>query len=341
MTQDMQEYRAIRNGAAVVDFSASGKLRLSGENAIPFLNGLVSNEVRSLSPGAGTLVAFPNLHGKLIALARVYQDDDSLLLEMDGINREKIGRNLSRFVPAGKFFVEDLSEDYGLLGVEGPQAESVVAALGVTLSGGQDYRHEKLVIDSLEVRATVHRRCGVSGFDLFFPLSGPPGGLETIRRRLQEAGAIEVRMETFEVARVEAGVPREGVDAGEDYILLETGLGDAVSYTKGCYLGQEVIARIHWRGQPARQLRGLLLDEPIDEPTEVELRAVDGAQAGRKVGNITSATVSPALGRPIALGYVHRHYLTAGTVLQVWRGDHQIGDSRVADLPMVTGPFQL
>lgn len=335
MTQDTNQYRAIRNGAAVVDFSTSAKLRLSGENAVPFLNGLVSNEVKSLSPGTGTLVAFPTLQGKLIALARVYQDDDSVLLELDGINREKIYRNLSRFVPAGKFFVEDLSDDFGLFGVEGPQAESAIAALGVTLDRGQDYRHERVVIDSLEIRATVHRRCGLPGYDLFFPRSG----VETVRRRLLEAGAIEIGMETFEVARIESGAPREGVDAGEGYILLETGLGDAISYTKGCYLGQEVIARIHWRGQPARKLRGLLLDKPIDEPAAVELRAIDGAQAGRKVGNITSATVSPALGRPIALGYVHRHYVTAGTVLQVWRGDNHVGDSQVADLPIVTSPF--
>ncbi|NDD63772.1 MAG: aminomethyl transferase family protein [Acidobacteria bacterium] len=331
MTIDENDYRAIRMGAAVVDLSASGKLRLSGESAIEFLNGLVSNDVKSLTPGAGRLVAFPNLQGRLIALARVYRDNDSLLLEVDEINREKIDRNLRRFVMAGNFFIEDQTDGYSLFGVEGPKSEELVRSLGITLANGQEFSHEQVMIDSIPVRATVHCRCGLPGFDLFFPREGT----ERMRQRLLEAGAVWVGLETFEVARIEAGVPREGIDAGEDYIILETGLGRAVSYTKGCYLGQEVIARIHWRGQPARQLRGLLLDTPIEASAEVELRAVDGPQAGRKVGNITSATVSPALGRPIALGYVHRHYLATGTTLAVWRNEEHLGDSQVVELPFL------
>jgi len=336
MTRANLEYRSIRDGAAVIDLSGSGKLRLSGENAVQFLNGLVSNDVKSLVPGAGTLVAFPNLQGKLMALARIYRDPDSLLLEVDGINREKIFRNLSRFIPAGEFFVEDQSDDLVLLGVEGPEAGRVVSALGVTMTGSHEYSHEQVVIDGVGVRVAVHRRCGLPGFDLFVPQKDA----ETVRERLLAAGALAVGAEAFEVARIEAGVPREGVDAGEEYIILETGLGDAVSFTKGCYLGQEVIARIHWRGQPARQLRGLLLEKPLTELAEIELRAVDGALAGRRVGNVTSATVSPTLGKPIALGYVHRHYLNPGTALSVWRGEICLGESWVTDLPFVPGEIQ-
>lgn len=336
MTKDNFEYQAIRENAAIIDLSKSGKICLRGGNGVLFLNGLVSNDVKSLLPGRGIRAAFPNLQGKLIALARIYRDDDSLLLEVDEINRAKIVQNLGRFVAAGDFFIEDQTDDYVLYGIEGPKANEVIATLGVRLADEPEYRHEWVEVNSVKVRATVHRRCGLPGFDLFVPNAGA----ESIYRRLEEAGAVGIGPETFELVRIEAGVPREGIDTGEEYIILETGLENAISYTKGCYLGQEVIARIHWRGQPARQLRGLLLDTPLREQTGVELRATDGPQAGRRVGNVTSSAVSPALGTAIALGYVHRHYLKAGTKLELWWNDQCLGMSLVADLPFtvsVTG----
>src|SRR5215467_10670057 len=104
------EYDAIRGGVAVIDFSAAGKLQVSGKNSVQFLNGLISNDVKSLKPGEGVLAAFPTVQGKLFALCRIYKLDDYLLLELDPINREKIFKNLSRFAPAGEFFVTDLSD---------------------------------------------------------------------------------------------------------------------------------------------------------------------------------------------------------------------------------------
>lgn len=326
-------YQAIRSGrseAGLIDLSESGKIRLSGDNAIQFLNGLVSNDVKSLQPGEGVLVAFPNLQGKLLALARVYNIGEGLLLEVDAINREKVVRNLSRFIPAGGFFVDDQTERLNLFGLEGPRAGEVVAALG-GVATMPDYGIQTVMVDGVELRVASHRRCGEIGYDLFVPVERRDEVLASLNR----LGVVPVTPEDFETARIEAGVPREGVDAGEEYIVLETGLAEAISYTKGCYLGQEVIARIHWRGQPARQLRGLLLDTLVEAKPSLELRAVDGSQAGRRIGNITSATFSPALGQPIALGYVHRYYLTPGTVVEIWRDEQCVGRATVNDLPLV------
>ncbi len=327
-------YQAIRSGAGWIDLSESGKIRLSGENAIQFLNGLVSNDVKSRQPGEGVLVAFPNLQGKLLALARVYNIGAALLLEVDAINREKVVRNLSRFIPAGRFFVEDETERLSLIGIEGPGAGGVVTALGgvATMPNyGPDYAIQTVLFAGVELLVANHRRCGEIGYDLFIPVERR----DEVLARLGELGVTPVTAEEFETARIEAGVPREGVDAGEEYIVLETGLAEAISYTKGCYLGQEVIARIHWRGQPARQLRGLRLDTPVEASPALELRALDGSQAGRRIGNITSATFSPALGQPIALGYVHRYYLTPGTAVEIWRDEQCIGRATVNDLPLV------
>jgi len=332
---ESREYQAIRAGAGLIDLSGNGKLRLSGANAVQFLNGLVSNDVKSLQPGDGVLVAFPSLQGKLLALARVWRDGEALLLEVDSLNREKVFRNLSRFVPAGNFFVADETDSLGLLALLGPDAPRVVAELGAVLRPTTERERvaARVQIDGIEVLVARHRRLAAEGFDLFVPQEG----LAKLREMLTRCGVVEIGAETFELARIEDGVPHEGVDTGEEYIILETGLEEAISYTKGCYLGQEVIARIHWRGQPARRLRGLRLEKPLDQTGDslaaLELVAVEGAQAGRKVGHLTSTTVSPARGGAIALGYVHRHYLAAGTVLEVRRNEEKIGQAIVTDLP--------
>ncbi|MFM8393015.1 MAG: YgfZ/GcvT domain-containing protein [Acidobacteriota bacterium] len=332
---ESSDYQACRERVGLIDLSANGKLRLTGGNAVQFLNGLVSNDVKSLEAGEGVLVAFPNLQGRLLALARVWRIGEALLLEVDEINREKVGRNLSRFVPAGNFFVADETATMGMLALLGPEAPRIIAALGVSLppSERREMMLIEVVIDGVAIQVARHRRSAEEGFDLFIPREG----LGTVREKLTSLGVVGVSAATFETIRIEDGIPREGVDTGEEYIILETGLEEAISYTKGCYLGQEVIARIHWRGQPARRLRGLRLDLPREQVgeslAEFELTAIDGAQAGRKVGHLTSSTYSEACRGVIALGYVHRHYLAAGTVLEVRRKEEKIGEAVVSDLP--------
>jgi len=332
------QYRAVRTGVGLFELAGNGWLRLTGKNAIPFLHGLVSNEVRSLEVGAGVLAAFPNLQGKLVALARIYQLETGVLLEVGESNREKVLRNLSRFVLAGEFWIEDLSEAWVGLALEGPGVEKLLSAVA------EGWREEPAVeeeltarrlvitrIDGVEVWAAAHRRCGEPGYDLFLPREALAGLRERLLGVEVPFPVEEIDREVFEMVRIEAGVPREGQDAGEEYILLETGLDEAISYQKGCYLGQEVIARIHWRGQPARQLRGVLPETPV--PVGTELYATDGSLAERKIGQITSATWSPGLQRPIALGYVHRYYLAPGTIVELKQGESTLGRGEVTDLP--------
>ncbi|MEP7341723.1 MAG: glycine cleavage T C-terminal barrel domain-containing protein [Acidobacteriota bacterium] len=328
------EYDAIRSGVAVLEVPA-GKLRLSGKNAVQFLNGLVSNDVKTLATGDGVLAAFPTLQGKLAALCRIYNTGEYLLLELDAINREKIFKNLSRFVPAGEFFVTDASDQLALLSLQGPRAAELIESLtGQTIAAGE-FKIGDRQIAGVKTLVAAHRRCGEIGFDLFVEAEAVAKVKQAILDNGKAFGVREVSNAAFEIARIEAGVPREGVDAGEEYIILESELEAAVSYTKGCYLGQEVIARIHWRGQPAKRLRGFLI-EADDLPVRgTDLFAVDGNMAGRRVGEITSATQSLALERPIALGYVHRYYLNAGTEFSLKQGDEVVGRAKLAELPFV------
>jgi aminomethyltransferase len=152
---------------------------------------------------------------------------------------------------------------------------------------------------------------------------------QLLLERGQPGGARAVSEEAFEIARIESGLPREGPEINEKYILLETGRDNAVSYTKGCYLGQEIIARIHWRGQPAKRLMGLLIEAKSAPPAGTELYSTDG----KRVGEVTSSAHSIALDRLIALGYVHRNYLTPETELILKSGESEMGRAKVTTVP--------
>jgi len=326
------EYDAIRGGVAALDLSAAGKLQLSGKNAVQFLNGLVSNDVKSLEAGEGVLAAFPTLQGKLLALCRIYNLGTHLLLELDEINREKIFKNLSRFVAAGEFFLTDVSDHFALYSLQGPHSADLIETLtGEPIDDGRQYRISERKISGTQVFIASHNRCGETGFDLFIPAEFAPKVLETVLTRGAVFGARQAGSAAFEIARIEAGVLREGVDAGETYIILESELESAVSYTKGCYLGQEVIARIHWRGQPAKRLRGLLIDAGQSLPPGTEIYADDG----KRVGEITSSARSFALDRVVALGYVHRYYLTPGTEFTLKQDGVEFGQAELIELPFV------
>lgn len=328
------EYEAIRTGVAVLEIPA-GKLQLSGKNAVQFLNGLVSNDVKTLAAGDGVLAAFPTLQGKLAALCRIYNTGEHLLMELDATNREKIFKNLSRFVPAGEFFVTDASEEVALISVQGPRAAELIEALTAQPIEAAQFKISERQIAGTKVSVASHQRCGEIGFDLFVEAGDAAKVKQAILDGGDTFGVREVGKAAFEIARIEAGVPREGVDAGEEYIILESELEAAVSYTKGCYLGQEVIARIHWRGQPAKRLRGFLIEAGEIPPRGAELFAVDGQAAGRRVGEITSSLRSLTLDQTIALGYVHRYYLGAGTQFVLKQGEAQIGRATLAELPFV------
>jgi folate-binding protein YgfZ len=326
------EYEAIRQGVAVIDLSPAGKLTISGKNSVQFINGLVTNDVKSLQAGEGIEAAFLNVQGKVLSLGRFYQTGQHLLLELEAANREKIFKNLSRFIPAGEFFINDLTEQYALVSLQGPRAAALIEELtGQPMADAPEYKHSERSLAHSPVLIAAHSRTGERGFDLFVLAEASPRVWETILERGPRFGARAVGQAALEIARLEAGIPREGIDVDENHILLEAGYDHAVSYTKGCYLGQEIIARIHWRGQPARRLMGLLVEADEAPPRGAELYAPDG----KRVGEVTSSTRSLALERAIALGYVHRHYLTPGTELVLKSGGAELGRAKVTATPFL------
>ncbi|HEX4951154.1 MAG TPA: glycine cleavage T C-terminal barrel domain-containing protein, partial [Blastocatellia bacterium] len=251
-----------------------------------------------------------------------------LLIEYDITSREAIFKNLSRFVPAGEFFVKDVSDELALLSVQGPKAAELLSTLTEQhIAAAPEYRNYQAPIAGANVFIASHLRAGGMGFDLFVAAEAKA----QLRQALLDGGAIPAGSEALEIARLEAAIPREGVDVTENNILLEAGYDKAVSFTKGCYLGQEIIARIHYRGQPARQLRGMVIDASEPPAKGTELWAADG----KKIGEITSSVNSIALNRIIALGYVHRYYLAVGTTFTLKRDDAEQGTATIVETPFV------
>ena len=312
------EYSAVRETGIGFYAPKRGLIEVSGGEAVMFLNGLITNDVKKIGEYSWMLAAFPNAQGRLLALVRVLLVGDRFLFDTDFAAYEKVLQNLSRFTLAGDFKVNDLTENYSCVSVRGREVQSSrfkVQGLEFPASENEisvgEFNGEKIF---------VIRAVRASGLDFFVPKTQA----EKFTGELKNLGAVAVSDETLEVLRVENGEPVYGVDMDETTVVLETGLDEAVSFQKGCYIGQEIIARIHFRGHVAQKLTGLSLEETATAGDE--LKSADGKNAGK----ITSVTFSPALEKNIALAFVRYDYLAEGTELKV-----NDSNAAVKNLPFV------
>lgn len=314
-----REYAAARSGAVVVDRVDRAVVRMYGRDPVRMIQGLVSNDVAGAAPGQGVYAAMLTAKGKMLADLRVLRRaQGDLLLELDAGALAGVLDHLRRFVPPLFARFEDASAAIGVAGVYGPAARQVVgAALDVPLPDGmaEDAFVAVALPDAGESagpsrpgdgaawqEALVVRTlyAGVDGYDVVVPRDR----LEAVWRALVEAGARPAGHGTLETLRIEAGRPRWGAELDENVIPLEAGLLErAISQTKGCYTGQEVIVRILHRGHVNWHLRGLLLG---DAPAPARGAPLMRAGETKPVARVTSACASPARGQTIALGYVRR-----------------------------------
>ena len=334
------EYEAVRGagGGGLIDLSARGRVEVSGGEAGQFLNGLVTNDVKTLAEGAWMAAAFPNPQGRLLAFARVARLGGAFLIDTEPETRGRVHTALERFTLAGDFSVRDLTEECAHLSLQGARAGKIIEELlGVDAAflpaNGAlktEWRGSPLTL----LRAT---HTAEDGFDLFVGAARA----EELWESLAGAGVKTFGADALEILRVEAGVPRHGLDVTETNVVLEAGRDEAVSFTKGCYVGQEIIARIHFRGHVAKRLAGLTLEGAEPPPRGAKIFNPD---VGREVGRVTSAVFSPRLGHAVALGIVKYDFLKPGTELFVVSGDAGEGGGEaraaaVTELPFVRGSW--
>ena len=326
------EYAAVRSAVGFIDLSHRGLLQLTGADRVSFLQGMVSNDVKALKPGEGQCATVLNQQGKVLGDTRVLCSENSLYLDLWEVIKDKIAEHLNRFLVADEVEIADRTDEYRIISLQGPQAEAGLRRLvGQAELPGRLTEHRMVNIDGAQVCVVRASSTGETGFDLI--ISAPH--FKNIAQQLTEAGkqfsGTWVGEEAHNILRVEAGIPLYGVDFTEDNLLLEVGLDHAVSFSKGCYLGQEVVERIRSRGHVNKKLVGLIL-----EGRESASRG-DVLFADKPVGTITSSVHSPALGKPVALGYVYKDYWSPDTRLSV-NHDGVSLDAKVTTLPFVRPP---
>ena len=303
------EYEAVRSGAGWLDLADRAVLSITGPDSAEWLQGMLSNDVKALGAGDGVPAAVLNIQGKVLADVRVFRTDDAFLLDLSEPLVPGVLEHLDRYLIADEVEISDLSGALAMLSIQGPQAETALSAL---LDAGslpaKNLSHGDFAIAGDRVRVARATHTGEPGFDLVVP-----------RRRLPAMAALPaarnipwIGLHARETLRIEAGIPQYGIDMDADTLLLETGLDDAVSFTKGCYLGQETVERIHSRGHVNRRLVGLkAAGDVVPDPSDPVL------DDDRNIGRVTSAVASPRSQCPIALGYVHRDYLEPGSAVTI------------------------
>jgi folate-binding protein YgfZ len=320
-------YAALRHGAALVETSHTGRILLTGADRRSYLQGLLTNDIEALRPGTGCYAAMLTAQGRMMTDMHVLELGDSILLELPAHVTAVIRDHLDRFVFTEDVKVEDVTGTRGAIGLYGPRALDVLIAAGT--GGGapaQLFSSTHVRIAGADARLVRADAPGITGFEII----ADARDIAAIELALLGSGAVRAAEADVEIVRIESGRPLFGADADADTIPLEAGLEDrAISRTKGCYVGQEVIVRVIDRGhgRVARRLVGLTFSVDAAIPA-----AGAALTAGAKaIGRITSAGFSPALARPIALGYVQRDFAAPGTAVSV----EGSGEALVAALPFV------
>jgi len=308
----LREYRAIRRGLALADLSYQGLWRVTGDDHTTFLKGLISNDLPKAESHLGTRACLLTAKGKILSDFFLYPLFEGLLMELEYGNAEKTKADFMRFRLRSK--VEMKSPGWGRVLVSGPNAQQFLEEyLGEKLAVlGEKSVYEK-EINGERIICIKRSMTGETDFHLYIANEG----LESLWESLMSHGAEweiqPVGQDALEICRVEAGKPRYGIDMNEETIPVEAGIqGEVISYTKGCFPGQEVIARLKTYGHVNRQLSGLILDgETLPKPGAAVF------QGEKTVGWLCSVVRSPFVGKIIAMGYLRREVLSPGTALTV------------------------
>lgn len=348
----LAEHRALRESAGVLDFSFRSRICLTGADRVRFLHGQVTNDIKRLRVGEGCYAALVTAKGKMESDLNVYCLQDELLLDFEPGMTEKISKRLETFIVADDVQVVDVASHYGLLSVQGPRAEAAVRELkifseipgkpfqSVKISDatlGEIYLINQPRIDAVLAEIYPMDQPGtaplVPGFDIFVPLNSLGAVADKLNSAAIRVGGRASGWNACETARIEAAIPRFRADMDEINIPLECGIETrAVSYSKGCYIGQEVINRIHTIGHVNKELRGLRLEDGLQT---LPARGDKLFHEGREVGYVTSAVKSPALNASIALGYVRRDANQVGTELAL-RGSGGETKALIVQVPFVS-----
>lgn len=334
--EDARGYRAARGTAALFDRSGRGKIAVAGNDRLTYLHAMLTADIAPLGPGTGCYAAYLTQQGRMIADMRVLELGDLALLDLDRDVVQTVLQKLDQFVFSEDVKLGDLTEAFAEVNVTGPAAPAVVAsalAAGgasspreADLEGWTEFRNQRATFRGQMVLVAASEETGARGFDLYIERAF----LASLTEALLAAGAEAGSAEAAETLRIEAGRPLFGADMDGETIPLEAGIEQrAISFTKGCYPGQEVIIRVVHRGHGriARRLAAVLLEGSTIPRHGDRVRVGD-----REAGKVTSAAWSPLVNGPIAIAMLQRDFLEPGTSVEIEREGERLL-ARVVALP--------
>jgi folate-binding protein YgfZ len=312
------DYAVLHEGAGIGEIGPRRAIGLSGRDRASFLQGLLTNDIQALTPGTGCYAAWLTRQGRMLTDLHVLESGDMILADVPSEEQAATLARLEQFLFSEDVQFIDLGESLDLVWVHGPAAPSRIEEVAGPLSGlsrWAPYQNARAEIAGASVVVARIDQLGVPGFCLY----AEPSQAAIVASALESVGAVRVSADAIEAARIDAGYPLFGVDMTADTIPLEAGIeARAISLTKGCYVGQEVIIRVLHRGQGrvARKLVSLSIEDGVPA------RGARAFSGEREVGRITSAARSPRRG-PVALGYLHREFLTPGASVDVEVDGHR------------------
>lgn len=307
-------YKAATQGAALAEKDWFGVVKFTGAERVSWLQGMVTNDIEKLPPGAGCYAAHLTPQGKIVAHMHVLIDEDALWLSLERAAIPKLIAAFDKLLIMEDVQMADVSEEYSILGVLGPKAGAALDAwLGQPVNLTSHYSHRKFD----DYRVVVS--------DLGYDVWVPRAQADSVLRFLAGAGATAIDHGTWDVLRTEAGIPVYGVDIDETTTMPEIG-ESGISYDKGCYIGQEVVAKVKYIGHVNRRFVGLTISGKDLPETKSPIR-----KGGREVGYVTTALFSPGLNKPIALGFVSRAAYAPGSEVEVGNLS-----ATIIDLPFVS-----
>ncbi len=322
-TNPREEHLAARNAAGLFDFSFRAKFAMKGRDRVRFLHRIVSNDVKSLAAGQGVYATLLNAQGQILADLRIYAASDHLLVDTDADLRAKAIEILRRYIIGDQVEVEPL--DLYALAVEGPRAPGLVEkTLHIDLPPLKEFEHFATNYAGFPIRVVRMSNCGEQGYEIWVGAKGMMGLWGAACGQAPTYEMLPCGTEALESLRIEAGIPRYGAELNEDTLPLEANLLNALSFNKGCYVGQEIVERARSRGHVNWKLAGLQV-EAGDPPACGEKLIFEE----KEVGEITSSCLSPTFLKPLAMGYVRREQAQQGTRLKTASGS----GAEVRDLP--------
>ena len=291
-------YRALRDGpAAWIDLSSRGKIRATGEDRARLLHAMTTNHVQQLVPGQGCYAFFLSAQGRILSDVNLFCLPEYFLLDTEPETRRKVFDHLDKFIIADDVTLEDVTANLATVNVEGPLSEQILQSLDAPIPaspwGIEPWSNRWIA----RVNGT-----GSQGFSIFAPSEEKAA----LIAQLESAGAVEADAQAADIVRLEHGKPRYGLDITEAHIPQETQQMHALHFSKGCYLGQEIVERVRSRGHVNKMLAALEIDAQEAPMTGTKVQS-----AGKDAGEITSAAFSPSRGKVVALGIVRVDALTA------------------------------